>query len=183
MSFTPPIEKTLKVKMYRMPTPSLDSEYSVGAIFKYESASNIESTGSNYGPTYYYDGNMSGLSLTTHTNTNDTIILPSGRYYVQCTVPVARKTSNTAYFEWQLYSSSSLNGTYSEFGIKGRSNPGEKPNDLGDNEGVHKYAAGILESDNTSYLQTRVVTNSGYTSLSHSYTIYSQRQIIIWRAD
>lgn len=27
MSYTPSLEKTLKVKMYRMPTPSSDSEY------------------------------------------------------------------------------------------------------------------------------------------------------------
>ena len=183
MTYSPEIEKLLKVKMYRLLTPTASSEYNVGSIFKYEAASNIENSGSNYGPTYYYDGNLTGLTLDTHTNSNDTIVLPAGRYYVQCTVPVARKTSNSAYFEWQLHSSSSLNGTYSAFGIKGRNNPGENPNDAGDDAGVHKYSAGILESNDTSYLQTRVVSNSSYTSVNLTYTFYTMRQMIIWRAD
>ena len=182
MTYLPETIKNLKVKMYRIATPTANSEYSVGSIFKYEAASNQENSGSTYGPTSYYTGNLSGTSLDTNTNTNDTIVLPAGRYYVQCTVPVVEKNA-TAYFEWQLYSSSSLNGTYSSFGIKGKSNPGNKPNDSGDEAGVHKYAAGIIESNSVSYVQTRVVTNSSYTSLSLSDNYKNTRQIIIWRAD
>ena len=183
MTYTPAVERLLKVKMYSISTPSSDSGYSVGSIFQYVPASTQEYDNSNgrYGNTFYYDGNLTGLSLTTHTNSNDTIILPSGRYYIQSTVPVPRKSSNTAYFEWQIHSSSSLNGTYSAFGTKGRNNPGERPNDGGDDEGVHKYSAGILESNSDSYLQTKVISNSGFTGLNIS--IYPIRHIIIWRAD
>ena len=182
MTYSPEIEKILKVKMYGIVAPTTSSEYSVGSIFKYEAVSNQSSSGSNYGPTSYYTGNLTGLSLDTHTNSSDTIVLPAGRYYVQCTVQVVEKSSS-AYFEWQLHSASSLNGTYSAFGIKGRNNPGSYPDDSGDNEGVHKYAAGILESNDTSYLQTRVVSNSNYTSLSLNYNFLNHRQMIIWRAD
>lgn len=178
MSFTPRIEKTLKVKTYGFPRPTNVSSYVLGTSFIFETNSRV-----------YYSGNLTGTSLTTHTNTNDTIILPKGRYFVQASVPVgepaysgATGMNSLAYIEWQNFQSSSLNGTYSSFGIKGRSNPGDKPSDTGDDAGVHSYSSGIVESSNDIYLQVRVVTNSNYTVLQTTTWSYPDA-IIIWRAD
>ena len=89
--------------------------------------------------------------------------------------------TNLAFVEWKLFSSSSLNGTYSSFGLPGRNNPGNYANDATDTPGVHSYATGLVESSSTIYLQTRITTNSSYNSLGNGW--FSLSNIVIWRAD
>ena len=178
MSYEPKIERTLKVKQIHIPRPTVISEYSVGARFKLDLTM----------PDRIGHGNLTGVSLSTHTGTNDTIVLPAGRYFVQAAVPHAEPAhadnslDDQAYIEWQNFSSSSLNGTYTSFGTKGRSNPADKLNDAGDNAGVHSYSSGIVESTSTIYLQVQIISNYLYTTMPIS--VWSiDNKIIIWRAD
>ena len=178
MTFIPKIEKTLKVKQIHIPRPTGISQWSVGARFKFETTI----------PDRIGTGNLTGITLDTHTSTDDTVVLPPGRYFVQATVPVAEPAhadnsiDDQAYVSWQNFSSSSLNGTYTAFGNKGRSNPADKLNDAGDNAGVHSFSTGIIESANTIYLQVQVVTNYLYTTMPT--TVWSMDdKLIIWRAD
>ena len=180
MTHIPVVKKMLKVIRYFVNRPTNVSAYNVGSAFTY---------GDITGELLYrsHSGNLTDLSLDTNTNTNDTIVLPAGRYFVQCTAPVpepahgSNSVNNTAVVEWQNFSSNSLNGTYSAFGTKGRNNPGYKPNDSGDDAGVHSYSSGIVESTNTIYLQVQVVSNTNYSVLGSSG--WSSSHIIIWRAD
>ena len=177
MTFIPVVKKTLKVKRYFVKRPTDISAYNVGSAFTYESNLLYRS----------HDGNMTGISLDTENNTDDTFVLDPGRYFVQCTAPVpepahsSNSVNNLAVVEWQNFHSSSLSGTYSSFGIKGRNNPGYKPNDSGDNAGVHSYSSGIVESTNTIYLQVQIISNTNYSVLGNS--AWSSGHIIIWRAD
>ena len=179
MSFIPRIERTLKVRQIHIPRPTVISEFAVGSIFKLDLTT----------PDRIGAGNLTGVSLSTHTATNDTVVLPSGRYFIQAAVPVAEPAhadnslDDQAYIEWQNFSSSSLNGTYSAFGNKGRSNPGDKLDDAGDNAGVHAFSTGIIESNNTIYLQIRVVSNYLYTTNMPTSVWSMDDKLIIWRAD
>ena len=120
----PKIEKTLKVLQVHIPEPTASSQYAVGTRSKFESTI----------PNRIGMGNLTGVTFDTHTSTDDTIILPAGRYYIQSSIPVgepahsSNSSDDQAYVEWQNFSSSSLNGTYTAFGNKGRSNPGDKLN-------------------------------------------------------
>ena len=183
MTFMPKIEKTLKVLQVHIPEPTASSQYAVGTRSKFESTI----------PNRIGMGNLTGVTFDTHTSTDDTIILPAGRYYIQSSIPVgepahsSNSSDDQAYVEWQNFSSSSLNGTYTAFGNKGRSNPGDKLNDAGDNAGVHSYSNGIVESSNSIYLQVQVITNYSYTSITSDATTSSvwsgDDKVIIWRAD
>ena len=175
MSYSPEVLKTLKVARRGFVNPTSASEYAVGSIFSYGS--------DQY---QYYPGNLSDLVYNTHTNSNDTIVLPAGRYVVQSMIPCVEGyeisgMTNLAFVEWKLFSSSSLNGTYSSFGLPGRNNPGNYANDVTDTPGVHSYATGLVESSSTIYLQTRITTNSSYNSLGNGW--FSLSNIVIWRAD
>ena len=180
MSYEPVVKKTLKVIRYFVKRPTNISAYNVGSAFSY---------GDITGELLYrsHSGNLTDLSLDTNTNADDTIVLPAGRYFVQCTAPVPEpahsdnSVNNLAVVEWQNHHSSSLGGTYTAFGTKGRNNPGYKPNDSGDNAGVHSYSSGIVESTNTIYLQVRIISNTNYNVLGNG--AWSSSHIIIWRAD
>lgn len=174
MTYRPIVHKNLKVMSLDVVYPTDISEYNVGTISQY----------------YYYTarsfiGNLNDYNLVQHTRSDDTFELPAGRYIVRSVIPVYEPTNNTSftgYVQWQIFSSSSLTGTYIASGTKGRSQPGYKPNDTGDNPGVHSFATSIIESSNTIYVQTRIIEKTNYlTSLSNASV--DQGQIIIWRAD
>lgn len=187
MTYRSPKEKTLKVMQFGIKRPTADSEYDVGSIFKYDTIVTFNDQTEDVKYSAFY-GNLSGLTFNTHTNTDDTIVLPSGRYFIQSKAPVVEgytysSMNDDGFVEWQLFSSSSLNGTYSSFGTKGRNNPGRYPNDAGDDAGVHTYGVGVVESDSTIYLQTRIVTNSNYINGVQTSGWSIENKIIIWRAE
>tara|TARA_B100001989_G_scaffold83323_1_gene57716 strand:- start:3739 stop:4251 length:513 start_codon:yes stop_codon:yes gene_type:complete len=164
--------KKLKIKIYGLNFPQM-SEYVNG--HKYIFNSNPS--------TSYYTGNLSGTSLTTDVNTNDTIYLPAGRYFIQSMAPFGRNDT-LEYIEWKLYSASSASGSYTQFGIRGRNNPGIRPNDSGDQEGNHAQASGIVESESDIYIQLRISsTNFSQSNIkTNSYSRYVQN-MIIWKAE
>ena len=180
MTYRTSREKTLKVMQFGITRPTTASQYNVGAISQYTTTIGSWNVA--------YTGNLSGITLNTHTNSNDTLVLSAGRYFIQSVIPTAEPDSSSsmtdgAYVEWKNFSSSSLNGTYSSFGTPGRNNPGHNPNDTGDDAGVYALSTGIVESTNTIYLQIRIVTNSNYTTLDTGARWSSGRRIMIWRAD
>tara|TARA_Y100000592_G_C5385708_1_gene275659 strand:+ start:321 stop:881 length:561 start_codon:yes stop_codon:yes gene_type:complete len=186
MTYRSPREKTLKVMQFGITRPTAASDYNVGATFQYKTT--IQFNNDPSVQSRYYYGNLSGLTFNTHTITDDTIVLPSGRYFIQSKIPVVEpyahnNMTDQSHVEWKNFSSSALNGTYSEFGTRGRNNPGNLPNHAGDDAGVHTYAAGVIESDSTIYLQTRIVTNSNYTTLNTSGYWTIENRIIIWSAE
>ncbi len=186
MSYRTSREKTLKVMQFGIARPSSASGYAVGSTFQITST--IQYNNANDQPTRYYYGNLGGLSLDTHTITDDTLVLPAGRYFIQSKIPVVEgyahsNMTNQGFVEWQNYSANSLTGTYSALGTKGRNNPGLNPNHIGDDAGVHTYAACVVESNSNIYLQIKVVTNSNYTTLNTSGYWSWENKIMIWRTE
>lgn len=185
MTYRTSREKTLKIMQFGFVRPASGSDYSLNSIVKYSTM--ITENDPTVDTRHYY-GNLTGLTLSTHTNTNDTLVLPAGRYFIQAKLPVVEgykhsNMNNLGFVEWQNFTASSLTGTYSSFGTKGRNNPGRNVNDAGDDAGVHTYAAGIIDSNSTVYLQTRIVTNSNYSTINTSGSWSIENKILIWRAD